>query len=144
MVKAIFVNLPVKDLEVSKRFFTEIGYSIDQKYTDDTAACVVFSDTIYAMLLTEKKFAEFTDRPIVDAKAGTEAILALGVESREKVDEIAEKAVTAGGSKAGDPQDYGFMYFRAFHDPDGHLWEVLWTDPAMDQESSGNPSQSGR
>jgi len=131
MAQAIFVNLPVKDLETSKKFFTEIGYSIDETFTDDTAACVVFGDTIYAMLLTEQKFAEFADRPIADTKTTTEVILALGVESREKVDEIAEKATKAGGSTAGEPRDYGFMSFRAVHDPVGHLWEVLWMDPKV-------------
>lgn len=130
MASVIFVNLPVKDLEVSKRFFTEIGYSINPQFTDDTAACIVFSDTIYAMLLTEAKFAEFATKPTADATAGTEAILALGVDSREKVDEIADKALAAGGSKAQAPQDHGFMYVRSFHDPDGHHWEVMWMDPA--------------
>ncbi|MEU9355721.1 VOC family protein [Streptomyces griseoloalbus] len=126
----IFVNLAVNDLDASKRFFTEIGYSINEQFSDETAASVVISDTIVAMLLTRPKYAEFTKKEIVDATKSSEVMLALSAESREKVDELVEKALAAGGSVSGETQDHGFMYGRAFDDLDGHTWEVVWMDPA--------------
>ncbi|CAL9422280.1 VOC family protein [Streptomyces sp. Tu 3180] len=126
----IFVNLAVNDLEASKKFFTELGYSINAQFSDETAASVVISDTIVAMLLTRQKYAEFTKKEIVDATRSSEVLLALSAESREKVDELVEKAVAAGGSVSGETQDHGFMYGRAFDDLDGHTWEVVWMDPA--------------
>ncbi|MFF8102025.1 VOC family protein [Streptomyces sp. NPDC016640] len=126
----IFVNLPVNDLDASKKFFTELGYSINAQFSDETAASVEISDTIVAMLLTRPKYAEFTKKEIVDATRSSEVLLALSAESREKVDELVEKAVAAGGSVTGETQDHGFMYGRAFDDLDGHTWEVVWMDPA--------------
>ena len=131
MASAIFVNLPVKDLERSKSFFTALGYSINPQFTDDTCASVVFSDTIYAMLLTEARFRDFTPRAVADAHTTSEALLCLGMSSRGQVDEIADKALANGGSRVSDPQDHGFMYGRSFADPDGHIWEVMWMDPAV-------------
>ncbi len=131
MATAIFVNLPVSDVERSKAFFTALGYSINPQFSDEHSASVVFSDTIYAMLLDEARFKDFTPRPIADARASTEAILCLGVESRERVDEIADAALASGGGAVTDPQDHGFMYGRSFADPDGHIWEVMWMDPAV-------------
>jgi uncharacterized protein len=131
MATAIFVNLPVSDLERSKRFFTALGYSINPQFSDDSCASVVFSDTIYAMLLTEARFRDFTPRQVADAHTSSEALLCLGQPSREKVDEIADKALANGGSRVSDPQDHGFMYGRSFADPDGHIWEVMWMDPAV-------------
>ncbi|MGV4890514.1 VOC family protein [Streptomyces viridosporus] len=125
----IFVNLAVNDLEASKKFFTELGYSINPQFSDETAASVVISDTIFAMLLTRQKYADFTKKEIVDATKSSEVLLALSAESREKVDELVEKAVAAGGSVTGETQDHGFMYGRAFDDLDGHTWEVVWMDP---------------
>ncbi|KOT27606.1 glyoxalase [Streptomyces caelestis] len=129
----IFVNLAVDDLEASKKFFTELGYSINAQFSDETAASVVISDTIVAMLLTRQKYAQFTKKEIVDATKSSEVLLALSAESREKVDELVEKAVAAGGSVTGETQDHGFMYGRAFDDLDGHTWEVIWMDPAVAQ-----------
>ena len=129
----IFVNLAVDDLEASKKFFTELGYSINAQFSDETAASVVISDTIVAMLLTRQKYAQFTKKEIVDATKSSEVLLGLSAESREKVDELVEKAVAAGGSVTGETQDYGFMYGRAFDDLDGHTWEVIWMDPAAAQ-----------
>ncbi|GAA2283392.1 VOC family protein [Streptomyces atrovirens] len=129
----IFVNLAVNDLDASKKFFTELGYSINPQFSDETAASVVISDTIIAMLLTKEKYAGFTKKEIVDASKSSEVLLGLSAESREKVDELVEKAVAAGGSVAGETQDYGFMYGRAFDDLDGHTWEVIWMDPAAVQ-----------
>ncbi|MCT7354911.1 VOC family protein [Streptomyces sp. 15-116A] len=126
----IFVNLPVNDLEASKKFFTELGYSINKQFSDETAASVVISDTIVAMLLTKEKYASFTKKEIADATKTSEVLLALSAETREKVDELVDKAIAAGGSPSGETQDYGFMYGRAFDDIDGHTWEVIWMDPS--------------
>ncbi|MEV8595533.1 VOC family protein [Streptomyces sp. NPDC052013] len=126
----IFVNLPVNNLDASKKFFTELGYSINEQFSDETAASVVISDTIVAMLLTREKYASFTKKEIVDATKSSEVLIALSAESREKVDELIDKAIAAGGSPSGETQDYGFMYGRAFDDLDGHTWEVIWMDPS--------------
>jgi len=128
MSTKIFVNLPVKDLQQSISFFTGLGYSINQQFTDEKAACLVISEHIYAMLLTEPFFKTFTRKELADTATTTEVILALSAESRNAVDTIADKAVTLGAA-AKDPQDHGFMYTRSFQDPDGHEWEVFWMDP---------------
>jgi len=129
----IFVNLPVNDLDASKKFFTELGYSINPQFSDDNAASVVISDTIVAMLLTKPFYGTFTKKEIADATKTSEVLVALSAESREKVDELVEKALAAGGSPAGETQDHGFMYGRSFDDLDGHTWEVVWMDPAAVQ-----------
>ncbi|MEV8551021.1 VOC family protein [Streptomyces glaucescens] len=126
----IFVNLPVADLDASKKFFTELGYSINPQFSDETAASVVISDTIIAMLLTKEKYAQFTKKEIADATRTSEVLIALSAPSREKVDELVDKALAAGGTTAGETQDLGFMYGRSFDDLDGHTWEVVWMDPA--------------
>lgn len=130
MATAIFVNLPVSDVERSKTFFTALGYTINPQFTDENAAAVVFSDTIYAMLLSEARFKDFTPRTVADARTSTEAILCLGADSRETVDRIADAALANGGSRVLDPQDHGFMYGRSFEDPDGHIWENVWMNMA--------------
>ncbi|KRV48128.1 glyoxalase [Wenjunlia vitaminophila] len=124
-----FVNLPVKDLDRSKAFFSTLGFSFDQRFTDDKAACLVISEESYVMLLTEPFFEEFTKKEIADAGAVTEAIIALGVESRQRVDDLVNAALSEGGKPSNEPQDQGFMYARSFQDPDGHLWEVVFMDP---------------
>jgi predicted lactoylglutathione lyase len=131
MSKMIFVNLPVRDLQRSRAFVEALGAVNEPKFTDETAACMTFSDTIHIMLLTYDKFRQFTPRPIADAKAGTQMLLCLSADSRESVDSTLERAVAAGG--AADPapkQDYGVMYGRSVADPDGHIWEIMWMDPA--------------
>ncbi|KMS75647.1 glyoxalase [Streptomyces viridochromogenes] len=126
----IFLNLPVNDLDASKKFFTELGYSINEQFSDDTTASVVISETIVAMVHTHEKYAQFTKKQIADAAKTSEVLIALSSESREKVDELVDKAVAAGGSVSGETQDHGFMYGRAFDDLDGHTWEVVWMDPS--------------
>ncbi|MFF5479548.1 VOC family protein [Streptomyces sp. NPDC012935] len=126
----IFLNLPVTDLDASKKFFTELGFAINEQFSDDTTASVVISETIVAMVHTHEKYAQFTKKPIADATKTSEVLIALSSESREKVDELVEKAVAAGGSVTGETQDHGFMYGRAFDDLDGHTWEVVWMDPS--------------
>ncbi|CAL9289908.1 MULTISPECIES: VOC family protein [unclassified Streptomyces] len=129
MEQMIFVNLPVKDLDRAKAFWTELGYSFNPQFTDEKAACLVFSDTIFAMLITEPFFKEFTKKDITDASSSTEAIIALSAGSRDEVDRLVDKALAAGGSPAIDPVEYGdAMYSRSFQDPDHHNWEVVWMD----------------
>ncbi|MDX5568773.1 VOC family protein [Streptomyces sp. ID05-04B] len=129
----IFVNLPVDDLDASKKFFTELGYGINPQFSDDNAASVVISDTIVAMLLTKPSYSTFTKKEIADASKTSEVLIALSAESREKVDELVDRALTLGGSPSGQTQDMGFMYGRSFDDLDGHTWEVVWMDPSAVQ-----------
>jgi predicted lactoylglutathione lyase len=136
MSTKIFVNLPVKDLGKSTEFFTKLGYSFDQQFSDENAGCLVISDDIYAMLLVEPFFKSFTKKDIVDATTSTEAILCLGVESRQRVDELVDKALAAGGLPSNDTMDQGFMYGRSFQDLDGHLWEVMYMDAAAVPEQA--------
>jgi predicted lactoylglutathione lyase len=136
MSTKIFVNLPVQDLDKSIDFFTALGYSFNSQFTDENAACLVISDDIYAMLLVEPFFKSFTSKDIVDATKSTEVILALGVDSRQQVDDLADKALAAGGLPGHFTSDDGFMYGRSFQDLDGHLWEVLYMDPAAPQEQA--------
>ncbi|MER6344263.1 VOC family protein [Streptomyces sp. NPDC001595] len=126
----IFVNLPVGDVDASRTFFTELGYSINEQFSDESTASVVISDTIIVMLLSKEKYAQFTKKEIADATRTSEVLIALSAESREKVDELVDKAIAAGGSASGETQDLGFMYGRAFDDLDGHTFEVAWMDPA--------------
>lgn len=130
MATKIFVNLPVKDLNSSVGFFKNLGFSFNQQFTDETGACMVISEDIYAMLLTHSKFREFTTKEISDSTKNAEVILALSSDSKEGVNETVNKAIKAGGTEPLQSKDYGFMYQRSFQDLDGHLWEVLWMDPA--------------
>lgn len=129
MSRMIFVNLPVKNLGTSKRFYQALGYSINPQFSDQNAACVVISEHIFVMILTEDYFRTFTAKSIADTSTSAAAILALSADSRAAVDQLADKALAAGGKVSNPPQDQGFMYSRSFQDPDGHLWEVLWMDP---------------
>lgn len=139
MARKIFVNVAVKDLGRSVEFFTALGFTFDPRFTDETATCMIVSEEAFVMLLVESKFKEFTKKELTDSTTHTEAILALSAESREQVDELADKALENGGAPANDPMDYGFMYGRSFQDPDGHLWEVMWMDAsALEQASAGS------
>ncbi len=129
MATKIFVNLPVSDLNRSKEFYTGIGFTINPQFSDDTAACVVISEDIYAMILTHEKFRQFTPKQIADSTTTSEVLTALSFESKEKVDEVFGKALQSGGSEAAPTQDHGFMYSKSFNDPDGHIWEAFWMDP---------------
>lgn len=143
MATKIFVNLPVKDLKRSMDFFTALGYTFNMQFTDEKAACLVISEDIYSMLLTEEYFQTFTPKKQVsDATKTTEAIIALSADSREAVDDILEKAVKAGATLYRDTQDHGFMYERSFADPDGHQWEILWMDPAFVQQPEETVAQA--
>jgi uncharacterized protein len=134
MSRMIFVNLPVRDLKQTVGFWTGLGFTFNPQFTDENATCMVISDHACVMLLTDEFFSTFTTRQVADATEHTEAILALSAESREEVDRLVDTAVTTGGSAANATQDEGYMYGRSFHDPDGHLWEVLYMDPAALEE----------
>lgn len=131
MPKMIFINLPVADLARSITFYEAVGATKNEMFSDETAACMVVSDVIHVMLLTHDKWKGFTDRAIPDAHASAQVLLCLSEDSREAVDAVVNKAAGAGGKA--DPnatQDYGFMYGRSYADPDGHIWETMWMDPA--------------
>jgi uncharacterized protein len=131
MPKMIFVNLPVSDLARSTAFYEAVGARKNEQFCDGTASCMVFSETIHAMLLTHDKFREFTPKAIADAKKTSEVLVAISAESRAEVDAITEKAGAAGGRMdPGPKQEHGWMYGRSFEDPDGHIWEVFWMDMA--------------
>lgn len=128
--RMMFVNLPVRDLSRSMAFFQKLGFVFDQRFCDDTAACMVVGAGAFVMLITEKKFETFTTKRICDAKTHKEVLLALSAASRAEVDELTKKAVAQGGTLAGELVDHGPMYYRTFHDLDGHHWEVIYMDPA--------------
>ena len=128
MSKLIFVNLPVADLPAAKAFYEAIGAVNNPQFTDETGACMVFSEVIHVMLLTHDKFAQFTPKRIADAHETSEVLICISADSREAVDEITGKALAAGGREPREPQDHGFMYGRSFEDLDGHIWEPMWMD----------------
>ena len=131
MTKMIFVNLPVSDLQKSRGFLEALGAVNEPRFTDDTAACMTLSDSIHVMLLTHDKYMQFSPLPIGDARKAAQVLLCLSSESRESVDQTIGRAVTAGGTAdPTPPDDYGVMYGRSVADPDGHLWQVMWMDPA--------------
>lgn len=130
MTRMIFVNLPVTDLGRARAFYEALGFENNPQFTDDTAACMVWSESIFVMILTHAKWAEFTSRPIPDA-GSSEVMLCLSCESRAEVDELNARGGSAGGIANVNPaQDHGFMASRAVADPDGHVWELMWMDPA--------------
>ena len=133
MATKIFVNLPVRNLDKSIEFFTSLGYTFNPQFTDETATCMVVSDDIFVMLLTEPKFKIFTPKEICDTSKSTEVLVCLSCESREQVDDMVRRAVAAGGTTYNEPQDHGFMYGHGYQDLDGHIWELMWMDPSFVQ-----------
>lgn len=130
MSRMIFVNLPVTNLEASMAFYKSIGFENNPQFTDDTAACMVWSEAINVMLLTHDKWRTFTNRPIPPSTS-SEVMLAISCDSRETVDAMNEAAAANGGTADINPiQELGFMYNRNLADPDGHVWETMWMDPA--------------
>lgn len=129
MATQIFVNLPVKDIERTRTFFTALGYSFNPEYSNDKALCMVIEENIFAMLLLESFFQTFTKKPIADASKTTEVLVCLSCTSRAEVDELVAKARAAGGAVPNEPQDHGFMYAHGFEDLDGHIWELVYMDP---------------
>jgi uncharacterized protein len=127
----IFLNLPVKDINKSVGFFTQLNFKFNPQFTDENATCMAVDDDIFVMLLVEKFFKTFTPKEIGDANKSTEVIVTLSADSREKVDEMVESALQAGGQTSGEPQDHGWMYGRGFQDLDGHLWEIMYMDSSV-------------
>jgi predicted lactoylglutathione lyase len=147
MATQIYLNLPVKDLKTSVDFFTALGFSFNPDYTDENATCMIINENAFVMLLVEGFFKTFTSKDVADATGSTEAIMAFSVDSREAVDETVGKALAAGGTPSQEVQDYGFMYNHSFQDPDGHLWEVMWMDPAgppADSTATGESNSAQR
>ncbi|UNZ00339.1 VOC family protein [Zhouia spongiae] len=128
MVTKIFINLPVKNLDKSKKFFESLGFSVNPQFTDENAACMVVSETIFVMLLTETYFQTFTKKPISNAKESTEVLIALDADSKETVQQIVAKAQALGATIYSEPQDHGWMYQHSFADLDGHQWEFAYMD----------------
>jgi predicted lactoylglutathione lyase len=129
MAKQIFINLPVRDLAKSRAFYEAIGAVNNPQFSDETAACMVLSDTLFVMLLTHPKWASFTNKPIADARQASEVMLALSADDRAAVDALVNGAGAQGGKADVNPvQDLGFMYGRSFEDPDGHIWETFHMD----------------
>ena len=129
MSRAIFVNLPITDLEKSIGFWKALGFSFNAQFTDDKAACLIFSEQGYAMLLTEPFFRTFTAREICNTRTHCEGLFALSCESRNEVDDLMTKALANGGTEPTKAQELGFMYQRGFDDLDHHHWEIFWMDP---------------
>lgn len=136
--RQLFTNIAVEDLDRSMAFFQALGFTFDERFTDDTAACLVVGDGASVMLLRKAKLAEFTPRELGDPSAQTQVILAVSAESRDDVDRLSDMALAAGGGPVNEPVDYGFMYGRSFEDLDGHVWEAVWMDVAAFEEASSS------
>lgn len=128
MTTKIFVNLPAKDLNKTIEFFTKLGFKFNPQFTDENATCMIVGEDIFVMLLVEKFFKTFTKKEICDTSKNTEVIVALSVEGREKVDQMINRAIEAGGRESREPQDHGWMYGRSFEDINGHIWEIIYMD----------------
>lgn len=140
MSRMIFVNLPVSDLPSAMGFYEALGFTNEPRFTDETAACMVLSETISVMLLTHEKWQTFTKRPIPSSDS-SEVMLAISCESRDEVNRLTDTAGDKGGTAdINEAQDHGFMFSRSFADPDGHVWEVAWMDPAV-ASGEKDPSQ---
>jgi uncharacterized protein len=133
--RKMFVNLPVRDLDRSKAFFSTLGFTFNPRFTDERAACMVVSDDAFVMLLTEPFFRSFTIRRVCDTARDTEGLFAVSCRSRADVDEMVALALRAGGAPAMEKQDHGFMYVWSFYDLDGHHWEAFWMDPTAVHQS---------
>lgn len=128
-IKSIYVNLPVRDLQKTRAFWTALGFSFNESFSDDKALCLMLNEgSIYSMLITQEFFSSFTNRPVSNGSS-TQVLIAIEVDSREQVDEILRLALQNGGTRYRESADHGWMYYDSFADPDGHQWEVLFTDP---------------
>lgn len=134
MSTKVFVNLPTADLERSKAFYTALGCDINPLFTDENAACIVWSEDVYFMVLTREYFGTFTDKRVVDATEAAQVLVALSRDSRDDVDAVLAAGLAAGGAEPKDAQDYGFMYSRDLEDPDGNILEFLYMEPAAAEQ----------
>jgi len=131
MSRMIFVNLPVRDLAASTKFYLALGATLNPQFSNDQASSMMFSNAISVMLLTHEHYRQFTQRPIGDARRESQTLLALTVDARDAVDQTLTAATAAGGRADPNPaQDHGFMYGRSIEDPDGNIWEIMWMDAA--------------
>jgi predicted lactoylglutathione lyase len=128
MISAIFLNMPIKDLNKSVKFFTGLGFTFNQQFTSEESTCMIIGENMYAMLCVEERFKKFLDKPIADPST-TEMLISLSCESSARVREIAEKAFELGAKKINEPDDMGFMFSWGFEDLDGHVWDLFWMDP---------------
>ena len=126
----LFVNIPVKDVQASIRFFEALGFNFSPQFTDATATCMPVGQDAYVMMLTKERFAGFSKGKVGDPRDADSHLLTFSVNSREEVDAMVKKAIAAGGSHHAEPEDHGFMYDWSFRDPDGHGWGVFWMDPS--------------
>lgn len=131
MATKMFVNFAVKDLKNTMDFFSKLGFLYNPQFTDDNAACMVINDDCSVMLLAEAFFKTFTKKELVDAHKSTEALIAISADSKDKVNEILDKALAMGATEVREPQDHGFMFGRSFSDLDGHIWEIIWMDQSV-------------
>jgi predicted lactoylglutathione lyase len=134
-----FLNLPVQDVSASRAFFSDLGFSFDDRFCDEQTACLVLSEMAYAMLLEHSRFADFTVKPVAST-ATTGALICVSAADREAVDEIADRALAAGASPAKEPLDHGSMYGRSFFDLDGHHWEVMWMSAEAVEQAGAKAS----
>lgn len=125
-MRMIFVNLPVKNIETSKAFFTALGFSFNPEYSDERTLCMIVEKNIFVMLLQEERFRDFINGEIADAKSSTEVLTCLSASSRQEIDSMLKTALSAGGREWKPVQDHGFMYAASFQDPDGHVWELVY------------------
>ncbi|SEW08489.1 hypothetical protein SAMN05421841_0956 [Chryseobacterium wanjuense] len=129
-INQIFVNLPVKDIQKTKEFWTAIGFSVNEQISDERAVCIVLNDNISVMFLTEEFFQTFSERPVPKGDT-TQVLVAIGLDSREEVDQVVNTAVANGAYQHEEPQDHGWMYQNSFWDINGHGWNVIFADPSQ-------------
>ena len=141
--RTLFVNIPVADLERSKAFFAQLGFSYHPGFTDETAACMPVGEHAFVMLLGREEFAEFSELPIADPTTHALALYCFSVSSRDEVDAVSAAALAAGGREADGAEDHGFMYSRSFSDLDGHGWQVVWLDPVAVEQGPEAFAASG-
>ena len=142
--RKMFVNLPVRDLAGAMKFFRSLGFDFDARFTDEKAARMAIGVDAYVMLLAEPFFRTFTRRQVCDTASQVEGLFAISCDSREEVDALATRALSAGGRRAMEPRDHGFMYGWSFCDLDGHQWEVVWMDPEVASVSGLRPGRPGK
>jgi uncharacterized protein len=130
-MRSIFVNLPVADVATSRTFFGALGFSFNEQFSDENTVCLVIEENIFAMLMTPARFGDFVVGEVADPQKTTEVLLALSADSRDEVDRLKASALAHGGAEWKPNQDHGFMYGCSFTDPDGHVWEAVWMDPAV-------------
>lgn len=128
MTRQIFINLAVRDLDESMRFYSALGFTNNPQFSDQTAKCMVWSEHIFVMLLTHNKFSAFTAKPIADTKTNIASLLSLSLSSIDEVNNIMANGLNAGGTETNEMRDYGFMQQRTIEDPDGHTWELFFMD----------------